>query len=64
MLLGCRRPSLSLVIEDFKRRGVLADTRSGITVTNRDALLDLSCECYGIIKYNYEQVGRRGLTKR
>jgi CRP-like cAMP-binding protein len=64
MLLGCRRPSLSLVIEDFKRRGVLADTRSGITVNNRDALLEVSCECYGIIKDNYEQVGRRGLTNQ
>jgi CRP-like cAMP-binding protein len=64
MLLGCRRPSLSVVIEDFKRRGMLADTLRGITVTDRDALLATACECYGIIKHNYDQVGKRGLTAK
>jgi hypothetical protein len=32
--------------------------RGRIIVANRDALLESACECYAIIKENYEQVGK------
>jgi CRP-like cAMP-binding protein len=57
MLLGCSRPSASLVIADFQHRGILKVERGRIIVLDRDALLDVSCECYGIIKDTYAQVG-------
>jgi CRP-like cAMP-binding protein len=58
MLLGCSRPSASLVIAEFQRQGIVHVERGRIIVANRDALLEAACECYAIIKENYEQVGR------
>ena len=57
MLLGCSRPSASLVIEDFQHRGMLRVERGRIIVIDRNALLQASCECYEIIKDTYSQVG-------
>jgi hypothetical protein len=56
MMLGCRRPSVSLVIEKFHREGLVEIKQGEITIASRDALLDASCECYGVIKANYAQV--------
>jgi CRP-like cAMP-binding protein len=56
-LLGCSRPSASLIIEDLHQRGILRIERGRIIVTDRDALLGVSCECYAIIKETYAQVG-------
>jgi CRP-like cAMP-binding protein len=56
-LLGCSRPSASLIIENFEHRGILQVERGRIIVINRDALLAVSCECYEIIKDTYAQVG-------
>jgi len=49
--------SASLVISDFQHRGILQVERGHIIVLNRDALLEMSCECYAIIKNTYAQVG-------
>jgi CRP-like cAMP-binding protein len=56
-LLGCSRPSVSLVIEEFQKQGMLQVEPGRIIVVDRDALLTASCECYQIIKETYEQVG-------
>jgi CRP-like cAMP-binding protein len=56
-LLGCSRPSASVIIAGFQSRGILQVERGRIIVVNRDALLDVSCECYEIIKNTYAQVG-------
>ena len=58
MLLGASRPSVSLVIEDFQKKGILRAERGGLVVGSRDGLLRVSCDCYQVIKDNYEQVGR------
>ena len=58
MLLGASRPSVSVVIEDFSRRGALKVERGRILIGNRDGLLKASCDCYQVIKHNYEQVGQ------
>jgi CRP-like cAMP-binding protein len=57
MLLGCSRPSASIVIEEFQKRGILEVERGQVIVTNRKALDEVSCECYEIIKQTYAQVG-------
>lgn len=57
-LLGCTRPSATLVMSDFQHRGIVHVERGLIIVTNRDALLKVSCECYGVIKDTYAQVGK------
>lgn len=58
MLLGVSRPSLSVIIEEFGRRGILRIERGRILIADRDELVKTSCDCYDVIKKNYEQVGR------
>jgi hypothetical protein len=58
MLLGVSRPSVSVVIEDFQRHGILKLQRGRILIADRDRLAGVSCECYDVIRRNYEQVGR------
>jgi hypothetical protein len=58
MLLGVSRPSVSVAIEEFVRRGMLRVERGRILIGDRDGLLKVSCDCYAVIKENYEQVGR------
>ena len=58
MLLGASRPSVSGVIEDFQKRGILRAERGALVIGSREELLRVSCDCYQVIKENYEQVGR------
>ena len=58
MLLGSSRPSVSLVIEEFQRGGMLRVDKRRVLVGDRDRLLKVTCDCYEVIRSNYEQVGR------
>ena len=58
MLLGASRPSVSLVIEEFQRGGMLRVETGRVLIGDRSRLLGVSCDCYEVIKSNYEQVGR------
>jgi hypothetical protein len=58
MLLGASRPSVSAVIEDFERRGMLKGEGGRLLIGDRDRLLGMSCDCYEVIKRRYQQVGR------
>ena len=58
MLLGARRPSVSGVIEDLQRRGMLKVERGRVLVIDRPRLRTVACDCHEVIKENYEQVGR------
>ena len=56
--LGASRPSVSLVIEEFQRRGMLRVETGRVLIGDRSRLLNVSCDCYEVIKSNYDQVGR------
>jgi Crp-like helix-turn-helix protein len=58
MLLGASRPSVSIVIEDFQRHGMLKLERGRVLIGDRNRLLSVSCDCDEVIRRNYEQVGR------
>jgi hypothetical protein len=58
MLLGVTRPSVSVVVEDFQRQGMLRLQRGRVLIGDRDRLASVSCDCYEVIRRNYEQVGR------
>jgi CRP-like cAMP-binding protein len=58
MLLGVSRPSVSAMVEDFQRQGMLKLQRGRILIGDRNRLASVSCECYEVIRRNYEQVGR------
>lgn len=52
------RPSVSVVIEEFVRRGMLRVERGRVLMGNRDEVRRTSCDCDAVIKHTYEQVGR------
>ena len=58
MLLGASRPSVSAVVEDFKKRGMLKVDRKRVLIVDRERLLSVSCNCHEVIRENYERVGR------
>ena len=57
MLIGGSRPTVSIVIEDFDRKGILHAERGRLVIGNRKGLLAESCDCYQVIKENYAHVG-------
>jgi CRP-like cAMP-binding protein len=57
MLLGASRPSVSAIIEDFKKRGILKVERGRVLIADGEKLRTVSCDCYAVIKRNYDQVG-------
>jgi hypothetical protein len=59
MLLGASRPSVSVALEDFQRRGILRVERGLVLMGDRERLLGVACDCYEVIRQNYEQVGRQ-----
>lgn len=46
MALGVRRPTVTLIMADLHREGLVAYGRGRMTILNRPALLDRACECY------------------
>jgi len=57
LMLGVRRASVSDVLQPIQERGWIRSTRGSITVLDRTALEEASCECYGLItQYTNRQV--------
>jgi CRP-like cAMP-binding protein len=44
--LGVRRPTVTLVMSDLHRDGLVTYGRGQMTIVNRAALLERACECY------------------
>jgi CRP-like cAMP-binding protein len=48
-MLGVRRASVTESLGELERQGLIQTGRGRITIVNRDALLHVACECYGIV---------------
>lgn len=55
-LLGVRRSSVTEIVNDLKGRGLLDTGRGVIEVVNREALEQVACECYTVMRENYEKL--------
>src|SRR6202171_2112586 len=62
-LLGTNRPTLSVLVSQFEKAGMLKVEGRRVTLEDRDRLKEGACEWYGIIRQNYEQVGKEIRTK-
>jgi CRP-like cAMP-binding protein len=54
--LGAHRSSVSEVADTLRRKGLLRYSRGKITIPNREALKSMTCECYNIIKEEFDRV--------
>jgi CRP-like cAMP-binding protein len=56
-LLGTNRPTVSVLVSSFEKAGILKVEGRWVTLEDRNRLIEAACECYEIIRWNYEQVG-------
>jgi CRP-like cAMP-binding protein len=57
-LLGTNRPTVSVLVSVLEKAGMLHVKGRWVTVADRNRLREAACECYDIIRKNYEAVGR------
>ena len=56
--LGTNRPTASVLISTFEKAGILHVEGRWVTLADRNRLKEAACECYDIIRQNYERVGK------
>lgn len=54
--LGVRREGISHAAKKLQNDGLIKYTRGHISILNRDKLTRHACECYGIVKQEYEKL--------
>jgi DNA-binding transcriptional regulator YhcF (GntR family) len=60
-MLGVRRATVSEVAGELQRAGLIQYSRGRVTITDRQGLERCACECYAIIRDEYDGLftGRR-----
>lgn len=54
-MLGVSRASVNLVALKLHRAGLVRYTRGKLTILSRAGLEEFACECYGLIRRQYDQ---------
>ncbi len=52
-MLGCRRSGVTIAAGTLKQAGIIGYSRGRITILDREALEDTSCECYRLLYHNF-----------
>ena len=55
-MLGVRRPTVSLIMADLARSGIVSTTRGQTRINDREALKARSCECYHGVKTLFDRL--------
>jgi CRP-like cAMP-binding protein len=55
-MLGIRRSGVSEAAKLLQKAGLISYSRGNITVVNRSGLEDFACECYGIVRAEYDRL--------
>lgn len=53
-MLGVRRPTVTLVLSDLTRAGVISTSRGVLRIIDRGGLEARSCDCYGAVRAIFE----------
>jgi CRP-like cAMP-binding protein len=53
-MLGVHRPGVSMAAGKLKEAGIIDYQRGNITICNRTSLEEITCECYEVIKTEYD----------
>ena len=56
MMLGAPRSGVSIVSEMLRKAGYIAYTRGKVTITNRTGLEAAACECYAVIREEFDHL--------
>lgn len=55
-MLGVRRPTVSLTAGILQSAGLIRYTRGVITITNREELLEAACDCYRLLREEFDRL--------
>jgi CRP-like cAMP-binding protein len=55
-MLGVRRTAVTATAGELRRKGLITYRRGWITVVDRRGLEKASCECYGVIRHEFDQI--------
>jgi CRP-like cAMP-binding protein len=58
LMLGTRRPSVTIAAGILQRAGIITYTRGNVTILSRPALEAAACECYQLIRQHIEEETR------
>jgi CRP-like cAMP-binding protein len=53
-MLGVQRPTITLAVRMMQSAGLIDAKRGCLTILNRAGLMNVTCECYQIIRRNYD----------
>jgi CRP-like cAMP-binding protein len=56
MMLGVRRPTVTLVLAQLAKAGMISQVRGRLRIVDRPALESASCECYGTVKNIFDRL--------
>jgi CRP-like cAMP-binding protein len=56
MMLGVRRPTVTLVMAELTNAGIIAHVRGRVRIVDRSGLETASCECYETVKSLYRRL--------
>ncbi|RUR85041.1 Crp/Fnr family transcriptional regulator [Chlorogloeopsis fritschii PCC 9212] len=54
-MIGSTRPAVSIVTGTLQTAGLIRATRGKITIVNRKEMEEVTCECYHIIKHEFDR---------
>jgi CRP-like cAMP-binding protein len=63
MMLGVRRPSVSLTMTDLQKAGLIEYSRGRVKILDRKRLQKRACECYKISKLEFDRLLGDSSTK-
>jgi CRP-like cAMP-binding protein len=55
-MLGVRRTSVTMIARTLQQAGMIRYTRGHIKLTDLQALRETACECYEVVRANYEEL--------
>jgi len=56
IMLGVQRPGVSIAAGALKQAGIIEYTHGRITITDHEALLSASCECYRVVNDEFRRL--------
>jgi CRP-like cAMP-binding protein len=54
-MLGANRATVSLSAGTFQQAGLIKYARGTVTILNREGLEQIACECYGVVKAEFDR---------
>jgi len=62
-VLGVRRETVSLAAAQLQEQGLIKYSRGKITITDRKALITSACECYTVVRDQYNRILSRYISE-